>query len=453
MALTEAQFNQLKQALEQKKKGGYLERVGQGIKETATNLGEDLQYQAEMASKAPTLGGKALALGRGGLRTTGAVAEAALTPLNEAPGIKQATEFIGGKLAQTTPIQKFQEWSQKHPEAAKDIENVLDITALFGTVQAGKQLAQGAQKAGQATMQSAKSGLQSGKELINKGKTALQPPLPTPKKAMGEILQGKSKDIKTGFNALKNVDTTGVKTYPELLSKVEGSIKNLATKVDDTLDDTTQLGLDKLKLSGKTKAGEAVSVDYVSRALKDLKELYTSVGDDIATKNIDDLAKQIQTTGMTRKAVNDLAKTYGQEFKEKAFSKTGDALTSVNAVKLENTREALKMIARQGPGGKVAKSFDKSMSSLYRVRDLVRKNVEAVNKLNQKIQERGLLEKFGHAVTKYGDIATGGTIRGLVGGLLPRGVGNKVMNALDLEQMLQRNLKIIEQRLKKIPSR
>ncbi|MEI6288343.1 MAG: hypothetical protein WCJ54_06595 [Actinomycetota bacterium] len=45
----------------------------------------------------------------------------------------------------------------------------------------------------------------------------------------------------------------------------------------------------------------------------------------------------------------------------------------------------------------------------------------------------------------HGDILTGGTIRGLVGGLLPRGAGYKVMNALDIEKNLSRNLKIIQE--------
>jgi hypothetical protein len=51
-------------------------------------------------------------------------------------------------------------------------------------------------------------------------------------------------------------------------------------------------------------------------------------------------------------------------------------------------------------------------------------------------------------VTKYADLLTGGSIRGLVGGLLPRGAGYKVMNALDIEAGLEKNLKIIQDAIK-----
>ena len=158
MTLTNTQFNQLKQALEQKKKqqGGYFQRVGMGLKETAVGLGQDLQTQAETfageelkedPSQLKQLG----ALGRGGLRTTGAFAKSVLTPVMEAPGIKQATEFIGEKLAKTAPIQKFQEWSERHPEASKDIMNVADIAGLLGAKSTIAPIEKGIKSTMQAT--------------------------------------------------------------------------------------------------------------------------------------------------------------------------------------------------------------------------------------------------------------------------------------------------------------
>ena len=204
----------------------------------------------------------------------------------------------------------------------------------------------------------------------------------------------------------------------------------------------------ELKLSGKTAAGKPVSVDYVGRSLEHLKELYKGAGDDIAFKNADDLLKKAETTGLTRLEVNNLSRQYGIEFGEKAFSKLGEARTTVNAVKFENTRGGLKAIARQGLGGKAAQEADKSISSLYRVNDLVKKNVEAVNRLQQRVQGKGLLEKFGYQAVKAVDVLSGGSLRGIVGGLLPRGVGYKIMNALDLEQTLKSNLEIIQKALK-----
>jgi hypothetical protein len=114
----------------------------------------------------------------------------------------------------------------------------------------------------------------------------------------------------------------------------------------------------------------------------------------------------------------------------------------------ENTRKAIKDVARSGINGEKAKLADQTMSSILNTQTLIKKNIEAVNKLQQRIQEMGLLGKFGHAVTKYADLLTGGTIRGVIGGLLPRGAGYKVMNALDLEEVLGRNLNIINNAIK-----
>ena len=124
----------------------YFQRVGTGIKEAFTGLGQDLQTQADVIAQPDNLGEDIVALGRGGLRTAGAFAKSALTPIMEAPGIKQATEFVGEKLADTAPMQKFAEWAGRHPEAAKDIENTLDIAGLLGTASATKPLVKGVAK-------------------------------------------------------------------------------------------------------------------------------------------------------------------------------------------------------------------------------------------------------------------------------------------------------------------
>ena len=88
------------------------------------------------------------------------------------------------------------------------------------------------------------------------------------------------------------------------------------------------------------------------------------------------------------------------------------------------------------------------MSSLYNTQRLIDKNIEAVNKLQQKIRQRGLLEEVGYNLSKYSDVLSGGTLRGIVGGLLPRGVGYKVLNAIDIEKSLQKNLEIIQKAIK-----
>lgn len=275
------------------------------------------------------------------------------------------------------------------------------------------------------------------KELVNPSPTALE--------ATGEILQGKTTDVAPAIKALSAVDTKGVKTNIQLKGKIEDAISKLSKEVDTELaKDTNVTLLDDLKTTIKTKTGQ-VSRNYVKDALDHLKELYTSTADDVSLSDVNGLIEKAKTTGLTKLEVNDISRIYGQEFGEKAFNKLGDPLTSVNAQMFENIRKGLKNTARSGIGGEAARKADSVVSTLYNTKRLVAKNVEAVQKLQQRIAERGLLEKAGHAVSKYADILTGGTIRGLVGGLLPRGAGYKVLNALDLEKRLERNLKIIKE--------
>jgi hypothetical protein len=269
-------------------------------------------------------------------------------------------------------------------------------------------------------------------------------PIKTTEQAVKQIGQGLIGDTKSIQNALESIDTTGVNTFEQLQSRINDSIPALSKKVDMELaKDTNVYNLKDLSIKGKTKGGKIVTTDYISKGLKDLKELYTSIGDKVSAGNVDELISKSKS-GLTRLEVNNIARTYGKEFGSKAFSKIGEPLTSVNAQAFENTRSGLKSVARQGLGGKEAQAIDSTISDLYDTKTLIDKNVEAVNKLKQRINERGLIEKAGYLVAKYADMFTGGTIRGFVGGVLPRGAGYKVMNAIDIESALRKNLDIIE---------
>jgi hypothetical protein len=322
----------------------------------------------------------------------------------------------------------------------------IDVATLGAGKKAGEVAIKQGTELGAKVTQAGEDLFMSARPATAKIVEKLATPKPTPMEAVGEVLQGGTKDIKAGVKGLSAIDTTGVKTYQELNTKLTQEIVNLAQKVDkDLATDTTKKLLKGLTVSGKTASGTVVKYNPVERALTQLQELYTKIGDSVAAKNIKETLSIAKKQGLTNLEINDIARVYGQEFGSKAFSKMGDPLTSVNAQLYENTRKAVKQVARSGIKGSEAKLADETMSNLYRVNDLVKKNVEAVNKLQQKIKERGLFEKISYGAIKGLDVISGGTIRGIIGGLLPRGVGYKVMNALDIEKALESNLKIIQQ--------
>lgn len=380
------------------------------------------------------------------LRTVGGIAQASIAPITEAPGIKQGIEEIGTGITKipgaTSTITKISDWASRNPEAAKDLQNIVDITTLGLGKTVEKPLQLAAIDVGEKTL----SGAGSATSKITK---VLATPKPTPLKAAGQILQGATKDIKSGVKGLAQIDTTGIKTFQELGGKIKTKISELVDVVDKDLAlDNTKKVLDDLVVKAKTTSGKVVKYNPVKTALNQLDELYTKIGDVVKSADIKELIQTAKNVGLTNLDVNNIARVYGQEFSEKAFNKVGDALTSVNAQMYENTRKALKSVARSGIKGDAAKIADEAMSNLYRTQTLIKKNIEAVNKIQQKIAERGLLEKVGNAVSKYSDILTGGSLRGIIGGLLPRGAGYKVMNALDIEGALSQNLKILQDAIK-----
>ena len=361
-------------------------------------------------------------------------------------GFKALTDLIGSN-------KQLQDWTQKHPEATNRIleiaQGTSDLGAISGTILGTKGVADTATK----TVALSKVGLGATTKVVGnattlvKGKAsaAIKAPEKTLTNTVGEVLQGKPKDIALGVKALKEIDTTDVKTYADLGKKIDDSIVTLSEKVDsELLKDATKTPLSQLETTLKTKSGNTVKTNYVDTALKQMKELYEKTGDVKAAADIDELIVTATKEGLTKKEINDIARVYNTEFGSKAFSAMGDPLTSVNAQLYETIRKGLKGKAREGIGGAEAKAADDIISSMYNTKTLVQKNIEAVNKLQQKIAERGLFEKAGYYVSKYADILTGGTIRGIVGGLLPRGAGYKTLNALDLEYRLQSNLEIIK---------
>ena len=268
--------------------------------------------------------------------------------------------------------------------------------------------------------------------------------------AVGQIAQGASDAVKPFQEALSAINTKGIKTYSDLGTRISDAIPTYAKVVDDALSkDSTMKPLSSFVSKFKTSTGSDVSTNYVKNAMTDLKELYDKTGDIVKAKEIDDLLSLGDNLQLTNKTVNDISRQYGQEFGTKAFSKvTGEALTSVNAQKFETTRSGLKSVARTGLGGEEAKNADKVMSSLYDAQKLVDKNIEAVNKLKQKIQERGWVSKGVYGIIKTADTLTGGAIRGATDAVLSRGSGLKTLNALDLEKNLSKNLKLIEKAMK-----
>jgi len=457
----------------------YVERfastVGKDVNERTNRVGEILgRPDTGIIEKGVQLFGQG----------AGLVASTIETAVGEIPGVKQVTQGIGSGInwlatSEWSPIKHLgdligsnkalQEATQLYDTDSNfrdTVDAVANVARLGGDVQLASDAVNLTKNVTNKILERAKNpplppnpprggGVEPPAEPLldfsgAKGKIEdLITPPKTVNEALGQIAQGKVEDIKPVKNALESIDTTGVETFQDLQGRIKQSIPDYAKQVDAELaKDPRIYKLKDLVIKRQTAGGKIISIDYVTKALTDLKELYRKIGDPVSEGNIKEILTKAKKEGLSRKEVNDISRKYGIEFGSKAFNKMGEPLTSVNAQAFENTRSGLKTVAREGLGGAKAKALDRKLSDLFDTQKLIDRNVEAVNKLKQRINERGLLERAGHLVAKYGDMLTGGSIRGFVGGLLPRGAGYKVMNALDIEMALRKNLDIVERAFK-----
>jgi hypothetical protein len=461
----ETSYNRLAGNLSQtqENKPNLLSRVGTDLSKRISDVQQS--FKKEVTPQGTPLGGIRL-----GLRTVGAVAGGitdvateGIKSLSNATGLTEAVKPIGLAILDTdvgkaglnaikSGAEAYSTFAKSNPDTAKALGDVLNITSLLPIGAGAKIAGQGAVDLTKGTIKGIESGISGTTRVTSKLIESIKPkikPVPTPLQATGQILQGKTKDLNAGVKALASIKTKGIKTFKELDDAFSKKVEELSRVVDSSFEqDTTKTLLKDISTSGKTVSGTVVKSNPVENALIQLSELYTKTGDVVKKTNIDEIINMAKTQGLTKGEINDIAKAYGSEFGSKAFGKTGEALTSVNAQMFENTRKAVKEVARSGISGAEAKLADQTMSSILNTQKLVKNNIEAVNKLKQRIQEMGLLAKFGNDITKYADILTGGSVRGFIGGLLPRGAGYKVMNALDLEEILAKNLDIINQAIK-----
>jgi hypothetical protein len=75
---------------------------------------------------------------------------------------------------------------------------------------------------------------------------------------------------------------------------------------------------------------------------------------------------------------------------------------------------------------------------------LVNNMIEKVSALQSKFKKESALmsagRKAGKTAGRVIDVVSGGTIRGLLTSFLPSNIGNKIMNSVDLQRALRKNL-------------
>lgn len=258
-----------------------------------------------------------------------------------------------------------------------------------------------------------------------------------------KVSQGETKDIPKvaqSLSSLDKADIKGVKTYRDLVSVYDDKISGISTKLDEALMTDPKLRpLD----SWVSKNGH----NYVVDAIDQLEQFYKKTNDVNGVEGMQQLRNKAQTEGLMTQEINDLARLHGRDLN--AYNANNELASGLAKQAAENTRVGVKETAREAFGNEAFKAADLELSNLMRTRDLMKDMVEKVNDLKQKTVKYSPGEQVGRLVLQVANMLTGGAIKGFVAAALPRGKGIKVLNALEMEKNLQRNLQRINALSKK----
>jgi hypothetical protein len=315
----------------------------------------------------------------------------------------------------------------------------LDVASTVG-------LGIGAKNLAQSTYKSAKPIV--AEQIAKRQASKLASETANAEKIVGQIIQGTPEDVAIGKSALSKIDTKGIKTYEDLANTLDARIQSVSSKLDEALEQSPVRG-ELLRIGDMDKAikvgEETVRNNFVDDALAQLKDFYTKTGNIERKTAIEQLITKGNSEGLSVKELNDLAKLHGQDLS--GFNANGELASGLSKQAAENTRKGLKSTAREIFGNDSYVQADKELSNLIRTRDLVQNLETKVNTLKQKVTERGFGEKVGRIIFQVADKFTGGGLKGFIQSFVPRGEGLKIMNALDLEKALSKNLKAIENAL------
>ena len=131
----------------------------------------------------------------------------------------------GLELAQQG-MEQYSVWKQANPNAAKDLEAVVNIASIIPVTKIAGAVGTGAKTIAGEAIQAGKAGVKVAKQapkVVSTVSKNIQDIGRTPKtigQVVGDVAQGTTEDIKPVATALKTIDTKKVKTYSDLLSEI-----------------------------------------------------------------------------------------------------------------------------------------------------------------------------------------------------------------------------------------
>jgi len=271
-------------------------------------------------------------------------------------------------------------------------------------------------------------------------------------KTVGRIVPGNEKQVETATRAFQNVKTGGAKTYKDLSGVLDNEIKAELAKVDSAFARNPvpqpTSAFSRIIRTDDGKIGRRAN--YVNDGIAQLQKYYKATRDLQGSAEINQLARKAKSVGLTPDEINKLARRHGSALN--AYKKNGEVMAGLNKQAFENTRRGLKDTARSFLPDKAAQAADKKASDLIKTKELVDKMADSVYRLENRIQDPGVMGKAGEAAGLAVDVVTGGLLRAFLSTILRNSnIRKKTLDSVDLQKQLEKNLKVLE-KLEKSPN-
>lgn len=442
-----------------------IERVGGVIERQGTQVLDAIQGVGEFEGQTPLRRGFEAAA-EAAKAVVGVPLAAAPSPIRSGVGVlgdlfKRGFNAVTGKIAETDLFREIGELEQSGALTKETAPQLFRLREGLGVAESAGEIADVALLA-QGTATGLDRSLTFTKNLTTKTvdrilasaddiaknkipdvRKSLTPDI-TDSTAAGQAVPSATSpdDIKKVIETVNSIDVSEVKTYQNFLDRIDDGIKSTVSRVDDVLDQNPNpVQIDDLAQTINTAQGPQ-SVNWVQRGLDDLAEAFSQTDDIKNLAFINSLRQKVNAgTGLTPKEVNQLARLHGRSFR--SFTVGGELKQTRGAARYENVRAGLKSTARELVDGDEAKLLDARIHAMIDTNRMVERLRNQVSRLQNRTRQLGAVEQVAEKVGDLANVFSGGLLRGL-GKRLFLGSRRGVLNVLDLQERLQKNLQIIQ---------
>lgn len=410
-------------------KPGFLSTLGSAIKENVidpfTSRFSNIDYANQntfvdtLTTAGAVAGGVVDAVGKTAMGAYDAVGNLPIVGDIIAPktneNVTQAISTAGDAVSNAIPDSTkdaISNWIKENPQSAASLGAIVDIASLVGT---GRAIGLGIKAAGVGLT----------KEVAETtSKRILQP----------TKLIDKAGELGNKYIPLiPDAELAKVKTYSDLEKSLQlQNTKDLNNVTSELLKDTTKYRLNDFEIN---KGG--IKTNPVKDAITSLQELGKKTANTGLLQEVNQYVIKLNKGEMLQNDVNELSKLLSRN--RSGFSQSGAILKGTNAVKAENTRLALKEIARTGMSPDVAK-LDMQVSERIAVATLAKNMATKVAKEVQKARSSSILSKLVGVGVNVSDALSGRILSTALRAL------SKTQNisAVELEKELVKNLKKLQ---------